>query len=135
MRYFYSCLLCVLLLVSPLSAQNNHIEKYGNDRFSIETQFFMGTYLDPSANIKEIDPNAPVGLNLGIEFPSSRQRPWQQYLNDPTVGLGITSINLGNDVMGEGIAMYPYILLNVFRKEHFNVNIKLASGLIAVNGH
>ena len=135
MQYLYSCLLCVLLLVSPLSAQNNHIEKYGNDRFSIKTQFFMGTYLDPSSNIKEIDPNAPVGLNLGIEFPSSRQRPWQQYLNDPTVGLGITSINLGNDVMGEGIAMYPYILLNVFRKEHFNVNIKLASGLIAVNGH
>ncbi len=73
MRYLYSCLLCVCYyLYPPPSAQNNHIEKSGNDRFSIKTQFFMGTYLDPSVNIKDIDPNAPVGLNLGIEFPSSR---------------------------------------------------------------
>lgn len=115
------------------SAQNHH--KEGNDRFSIKTQLFMGGYLDAPSNIVEIDPNSPTGLNIGIEFPSSRQRPWQQYLNDPTVGLGATYINFGNDVMGEGIAMYPYILLNALRTSHFQVKIKLASGLIAVNGH
>jgi hypothetical protein len=95
----------------------------------------MGTYLDPSGNIKDIDPNAPTGLNLGIEFPSSRQRPWQQYLDDPTVGLGMSYYNLGNDVMGEGIAMYPYILINMVRTRHFQISVKLAAGLTAVNGH
>lgn len=135
MKYIYSCLLCALLSVSSLSAQNNHIEKHVNDRFAVKTQFFMGTYLDPSSNIKDIDPNAPTGLNLGIEFPSSRQRPWQQYLDDPTVGLGMSYYNLGNDVMGEGIAMYPYILINVVRTRHFQVSVKLAAGLTAVNGH
>ena len=95
----------------------------------------MGLYLDPSSNIEEIDPNAPAGLNFGIEFPSSRQRPWQQYLNDPTVGLGVTYLNLGNDVMGEGLALYPYIMLNALRTDFLHVKIKLASGLVAINGH
>ncbi len=95
----------------------------------------MGLYLDPSSNIEEIDPNAPAGLNFGVEFPSSRQRPWQQYLNDPTVGLGVTYLNLGNDVMGEGLALYPYIMLNALRTDFLHVKIKLASGLVAINGH
>jgi len=95
----------------------------------------MGLYLDPSSNIEEIDPNAPAGINFGVEFPSSRQRPWQQYLNDPTVGLGVTYLNLGNDVMGEGLALYPYIMLNALSTDFLHVKIKLASGLVAINGH
>ena len=117
------------------AAQNRHTEAEGNDRFSIKIQPFMGLYLDPSSNIEEIDPNAPAGLNFGVEFPSSRQRPWQQYLNDPTVGLGVTYLNLGNDVMGEGLALYPYIMLNALRTDFLHVKIKLASGLVAINGH
>ena len=70
--FIFVFIVCAITCIPPPSAQNNHIEKSGNDRFSIKTQFFMGTYLDPSVNIKDIDPNAPVGLNLGIEFPSSR---------------------------------------------------------------
>lgn len=117
------------------TAQSYKDAKIGNDRFSIKTQGFMGMYLDPSSNILDIDPNSPSGLNFGIEFPSSRQRPWQQYLNDPTVGLGVSYLNLGNDTMGEGLAMYPYILINILRREHFNPKLKVASGLVAVNGH
>lgn len=127
--------LIALLSTTLLSAQNIQQDNSGNDTFSIKSQVFMGGYISPSSNIKDIDPNAPAGLNIGIEFPSTRQHPWQQYLNDPTVGLGIAYLNLGNDVMGSGIAMYPYILLNAFRKEHFHLNLKLASGLVAVNGH
>ena len=125
----------VMLGLNPVNAQKNHLPKTGNDRFSIKIQPFMGGYLDPSGNIVDIDPNAPTGLNIGVEFPSSRQRPWQQYLNDPTVGLGMTYMNLGNDVMGEGVAIYPYIMLPAVRLKHFQMHIKLASGLIAVNGH
>ena len=135
MRRLYSLLLMTVLSTCALSAQNLSSEKICNDRFSIKTQAFMGGYLDPSTNLKNIDPNAPTGLNLGIEFPSSRQRPWQQYLNDPTAGLGVSYLNFGNDVMGEGLAMYPYILLNALRTDHFHARIKLASGLVAVNGH
>lgn len=128
-------LTAAFLCALTVSAQESKTGALGNDRFSVRTQVYMGRYLSPSGNIEDIDPNAPTGLNLGIEFPSSRQRPWQQYLNDPTVGLGISWFNLGNDVMGEGIAMYPYIMLNALRLEKMHVKIKLAAGLTAVNGH
>ena len=131
----------IMIVVAALSfahfspARDVKAVHMGNDAFSVKAQAFMGTYLDPSGNIVDIDPNAPTGLNFGVEFPSSRQRPWQQYLNDPTVGLGLTYMNLGNDVMGEGLAIYPYIMLNVLRVPHFHAKIKLASGLAALNGH
>ena len=40
----------------------------GNDAFSVKAQAFMGTYLDPSGNIVDIDPNAPTGLNSVWSF-------------------------------------------------------------------
>lgn len=125
----------LLVVTGVLSAQDSRSAETGNDRFSFKTQIYMGQYLSPSGNIQEIDPNAPSGLNFGVEFPSSQQRPWQQYLNDPTVGLGISYLNLGNDLMGEAVALYPYILLNAWRTDHFQLRLKLASGLTAVSGH
>ena len=128
-------MLLLMTAAFSLCASAQERQKEGNDRFSIKAQAFMGGYIDAPSNIVDIDPNSPTGVNIGIEFPSSRQRPWQQYLNDPTVGLGMTYLNFGNDVMGEGIAMCPYILLNALRTPHFSVKVKLASGLVAVNGH
>ena len=90
MRQFCFVLLAVVLSVMSASAQTVSTYKTGNDRFSFKVQPSVGMYLDPSGNIQDLDPNAPTAINFGIEFPSSRQRPWQQYLNDPTVGLGVS---------------------------------------------
>ena len=128
-------MLTTLLFAGAASAQSNRHNKIGNDRFAIKLQPFMGGYLMASSNLKEINPNGPVGINFGIEFPSTRQRPWQQYLNDPTVGLGISYIDFGAKTMGKGIAMYPYIMINGFRSEHFHLKVKLGSGLLALNEH
>ena len=128
-------MLTTLLCVGAASAQSNRHNKIGNDRFAIKLQPFMGGYLMASSNLKEINPNGPVGINFGIEFPSTRQRPWQQYLNDPTVGLGISYIDFGAKTMGKGVAMYPYIMINGVRSEHFHLKVKLGSGLLALNEH
>lgn len=129
-------LVVFIVFASDLSvAQNSRFEESGNDRFSFRVQSVMGQYLGPSGNIVEIDPNAPTGLNFGIEYPSARQRPWQQYLNDPTVGLGMSYLNLGNDVMGEAVALYPYIMIDALDTDYFQLRLKVAAGLTAVNGH
>lgn len=129
-------LVVFIVFASDLSvAQNSRFEESGNDGFSFRVQSVMGQYLGPSGNIVEIDPNAPTGLNFGIEYPSARQRPWQQYLNDPTVGLGMSYLNLGNDVMGEAVALYPYIMIDALDTDYFQLRLKVAAGLTAVNGH
>lgn len=135
MRHFSCLLLAALLFSISLSAQNLPSYKTGNDRFSVKVQGTVGMYLDPSSNIEDINPSAPTALNFGVEFPSSRQRPWQQYLNDPAVGLGMSYLNLGNDTMGSGVALYPYISIYGFRSRFVNAKLNIAAGLVAVNGH
>ena len=111
------------------------IEQTGNDRFSIKAQYVMGFYIDKHSNLELHDPSAPTGIMLGFEFPSTQQRPWQQYLMNPTVGLGMTYLNLGDEMLGHAIAFYPYILLNCLRTQHFAIEMKLAAGLAAVSEH
>ena len=135
MRYLSLLLLMTVLFTNHASAQTAENTKTGNDRFSVKTQAFMGFYIDQSRNLQNIHPNAPTGLNLGIEFPSSQQSPWLQYHNNPTYGMGLSYIDFGADVMGHAIAVYPYIMLNIARLRHFEAKFKLATGLGVVSRH
>ena len=135
MRRLTVVLVVVLFVFNYAAAQVSKKSNTGFDKFTIKTQAFMGSYLDPSGNIQDINPNAPMGLNLGVEFPSNGQRPWQQYLNDPTVGVGLSYLNLGNDGMGDGMAMYPYIRIYGFRSKYLDASLKVAAGLVVMNGH
>lgn len=106
MKHCFVLLAAVIFMVGVVGAAEPHkFDKVGNDRFSIKVEPFIGAYLMQSGNMKDIDPNPPSGIHFGIEFPSSQQRPWQQYLNNPTVGLGISYIDLGDKVMGKAISM------------------------------
>lgn len=134
-RYFVWLLMTLLVIDVAMAKRPEEYNKIGNDRFSIKVQPFMGGYLMKSGNMEEINPNGPAGIHLGVEFPSLQQRPWQQYLNNPTVGLGISYIDLGDKLMGKAISMYPYILINGVRVEHFNLKVKIGSGLAAVSEH
>ena len=129
-------LLSIVLSATFAIAENQTANKFtqtGNDRFTIKAQYLMGFYVDTKPHMAKLDPSNPTGISLGIEFPSSQQRPWQQYLLNPTVGLGITYLDLGSDILGQAIAMYPYIMLNCIRTQHFEMKVKLAPGLAAVN--
>lgn len=129
-------LLSIIILLSNFTfAKNAPLQKAGNDRFSIKAQYVMGFYIDKHSNLKLHDPSAPTGIMLGFEFPSTQQRPWQQYLMNPTVGLGMTYLDLGDEMLGHAIAFYPYILLNCLRTQHFAMEVKLAAGLAAVSEH
>lgn len=120
---------------SKNTVRNSRFLHTGNDRFSIKAQYLMGFYVDKHSNMTADMPSAPTGIILGMEFPSSQQRPWQQYLMNPTVGLGMTYLNLGSERYGHALALYPYIMLNCVRTQHFEMKIKLASGLAMVNEH
>lgn len=126
MKRFLLLVLGAVLFSNIASAQNF---KTGNDRFSLKVQPFVGGYLSPNGNLEAINPSAPAGLNFGFEFPSNQQRPWQQYLNNSTLGVGVSYIDLGDKVMGKAVSVYPYIMINCLRTKHFEIGIKLASGL------
>ena len=126
MKKFFFLVFFALTLANVTFAQNL---KTGNDRFSLKVQPFVGTYLSPNGNLEMHDPAAPAGLNFGFELPSNQQQPWQQYLNNSTLGVGVSYVDLGHRRMGSAISIYPYIMLNCLRTKYFEIGLKLASGL------
>lgn len=117
------------------SAQESSLKNAFSGKYAIKVQPFTGSYLDQNSHFEKFRPFAPKGINLGLEFPSSQQLPWQQYLNNPTVGLGMSLIDFGHEMVGESVAMYPYILIPAIRNNYFNLSFKIAAGLGVVTEH
>ena len=109
-------LLTLLLLLVSLSvyAENAQVEKPSNGRtpFSLKAYPFRGSYLVNPTHYSKFGPIYPAGVHLGMELPSQGQKPWQQYLGDPTVGLGLTWMDLGHEMLGHSVILYPYILFD-----------------------
>lgn len=131
MRRISLFFLMVILFTTFGAAQNSQL---GNDRFAIKVQPFFGTYLDKNNHhFEKLGLVNLSGMNLGIEFPSDQQRPWQQYLNNSTLGIGLSVIDWNSEYLGQTIAMYPYLLIPAVRTEKFQFNFKIAGGLGYVN--
>ena len=130
-RLFSIVLLAIISVTSALAAPKNII---GNDRFSIKAQAFYGSYLDKNNHhFEKLGLENLSGVNLGVEFPSEQQRPWQQYLNNSTLGVGLSIIDWNSVYMGKAVAMYPYLLIPAVRNQRFQFNVKIAAGLGVVS--
>ena len=119
MRRFLVLLLMAVTFSNVALAQN----------YSIKAYAVRGAYLDKNHHFTKFGGIYPTGVNLGLEFPSAQQKPWQSYLNNPTVGVGLSGYDFGNEILGNCLAVYPYILLDAIDTEYFQMRFKLAGGL------
>lgn len=137
MKRIFASFLTILLFVSSASAQTPHGEKSDSTKFpfSIKALAFRGSYLDSNTHFDKFQPFHPAGVHLGLELPSLQQRPWQEYLGNPTIGVGLSWLDFGHDMVGMSIAAYPYILLDAVNTDVMNVKLKFAGGLAYVTEH
>lgn len=138
MKRFSLIALLGLLFATSVLAQGNLTEKTDDNGmpFSIKAYPFRGMYLDAkSTHFEKFGAIHPAGVHMGLEFPSLQQRPWQQYLCNPTVGVGVSWLDFGHDMLGHGVAVYPYILLDAIDTEHFQMRFKVAGGIGVVTEH
>lgn len=135
MRRLLSFILLAFVLAGPVSAQDTAADNGGKNRFSIKSYAFRGTYLDSGTHFEKFGAAAPAGVNLGLEFPSQQQYPWQQYLNNATVGIGLSWMDMGHKMLGHSFAVYPYILLNAIDTDFFQMRFKVAGGIAGVTEH
>ena len=133
-RVLITVLTSLLFALSAL-AQNPAADTGGKFPFSIKAYPFRGTYLDSGSHWDKFGDAAPAGVNLGFELPSQQQYPWQQYLNNATVGLGLSWMDLGHQMLGHTVAIYPYILLNAIDTDYFQMKFKVAGGIAGVTEH
>lgn len=138
-RQMRRLILAVAVMVAgSFAAQSAYAENAADGKFpfSIKAYALRGMYLDKNTHFEKFGPaNYPAGINLGFELPSTQQRPWQQYLGNPTAGVGVTWMDLGHKMLGHTVAVYPYILLDAIDTEHFQMRFKIAGGLACVTEH
>lgn len=137
MKRVFASLLIMISVAGSAFAQSVPEEKTDSGKFpfSIKAYPFRGTYLDSGRHWDKFGGAYPAGVNLGFELPSQQQRPWQQYLNNATVGVGLSWLDFGHEMLGHSFAVYPYILLNAIDSDHFQMRFKVAGGLAAVTEH
>lgn len=143
MKRIATILFFTLLFAGSLFANNVQTKESDDNRFpfSIKAYPFRGMYLDKNSHYTKFGPIFPAGVHMGLEFPSLQQRPWQQYLGNPTVGIGLSWLDFGKSYepgaakLGMGIAVYPYILLDAIDSEHFQMRFKVAGGAGFVSEH
>ena len=104
------------------------------ETFVFKAQMIGGKVVPISKTLKSINPNLTLGGELAVEFPSWNEYPWQQYLNKPTLGVGFVGLDLGNNkILGQSFAVYPYILIDIVKLPHFELNWKAGTGLSFFN--
>lgn len=137
MKRILSLLLTSLLFVNSVFAQNVTVEKTDTTKFpfAIKAYPFRGMYLDKNTHFEKFGAISPAGVHMGLELPSQQQFPWQQYLGNPTVGVGVSWLDFGHDMLGMGFALYPYILLNAIDTPYFQMRFKVAGGAAIVTEH
>ena len=102
--------------------------------FVFKTQMIGGEIIPINSNLKKMSPNSSLGGELAIEFPSWNQYPWQQYLGNPTLGVGFIGLDLGNSkILGQAFALYPYLLIDIVNTPHFELKWKVGAGLSFFN--
>lgn len=138
-------LLISVLYPSVLSAQFKNDEWVGRNAYSdydtkhkerippqylIKANFIAGYILPLTTNLKNTAQPPVLGGELCLEFPSWGVYPWQQYLGDPSVGVAVSALDLGNrDILGQMIATYPYVLINCAKGKYVQLQYKLGVGL------
>ena len=144
MKRFILLMLTLSVSFNSIFAQSASVEsntENGNFPFAIKAYPFRGMYLDKNTHFEKFGAINPAGVHMGFELPSTQQRPWQQYLGNPTVGVGLSWLhfgeptNTGTAKLGMGVAIYPYILLDAIDTEYFQMRFKVAGGLGLVSEH
>lgn len=126
MRNFLITLLLVLGVATMLYSQP--------ETFVFKAQVIGGQIIPTNKTLKSINPDLTLGGEIAIEFPSWGEYPWQQYLGKPTLGVGFVGLNLGDhNILGQSFALYPYLLIDIVKLPHFELNWKVGAGLSFFN--
>lgn len=74
------------------------------------------------------------GAEIGLEYPTNGSKNYHHFFNVPTVGVGLTYLNLGNDAkLGSILALYPYANIPIFRTKALDFNFNIGVGACYAN--
>lgn len=119
------CVFC--LVVSGVSAQT-----WSN--YKIKAEYMYGTILKHNKHLENLVKGPSMGGEIAVEFQTMGEQAWHQYLNFPEIGAGLVFMDFSNsEMLGQGLALYPYMNIPLIRTDYFKLNLKPGAGLSFLN--
>ena len=119
------CFFC--LVVSEMSAQT-----WKNYKFKAE--YMYGSILKHNKHLENLVQGPSLGGEIAVEFQTMGEQAWHQYLNFPEIGAGLVFMDFSNPKMlGQGVALYPYMNIPLIRTDYFKLNMKPGTGVSFLN--
>ena len=102
--------------------------------YKIKAEYMYGTILKHNKHLNNLVHGPSMGGEIAIEFQTMGEQAWHQYLNFPEIGVGLVFQDFNNlKMLGQGIALYPYMNLSIIRTDYFKLNLKPGAGVSFLN--
>ena len=102
--------------------------------YKIKAQYMQGSIFAHNERAGNLIQGPVRGGTLAIEFQTMGERAWHQFLNFPEIGAGLVFMDFGNpQMLGQGIALYPYMNIPLIRTNFFRLNLKPGAGVSFLN--
>ena len=93
-----------------------------------------GTIMKHNRHLENLVLGPARGGEIAIEFQTMGEKTWHQFLNFPEIGAGLLFMDFSNPTMlGQGIALYPYMNVPLIRTDFFRLNLKPGAGVSFLN--
>jgi hypothetical protein len=119
-----------IIIVSFLLSMFMGVYSQNADNLSYKVESQYGLILKHTKHLKNLVKGPVNGVDAGFEWQTTGEKPWQEFLNFPIVGIGGSFVDLSNpDTLGKVIALYPYIKIPVIRNSFLNIYVKAGTGV------
>jgi hypothetical protein len=71
----------------------------------------------------------PKGLEVNLQFQTTGKQPWHREYQYPRIGVSMIWFEYGNPIIGQSLAISPYISKSFYRSEKREFNFRLGTGL------
>ena len=121
-------IICLVLTTCLFSQAQTNIN------YQIKGEYIYGTILKHTVHLENLIKGPVQGGELDIEWKTMGEKPWHQYYNFPTVGVGLVGLDLGNpEMLGQLLAVYPYLNFKLIETDFFKLKLKAGAGMSFLN--
>lgn len=102
--------------------------------YQIKGEYIYGNILKHTVHLENLIKDPVRGGELAIEWKTMGEKPWHQYYNFPTIGVGLVGLDLGNpEMLGQLLAVYPYLNFKLIETNFFKLKLKAGAGMSFIN--
>jgi len=98
--------------------------------YEFKAEYIYGNILKHTKHLENLVKGPVTGGEFAIEWQTMGEKPWNQFLGFPKIGIGGVFMNLSNpDTLGNLFAIYPYLDIPVLKTSFINLYIKPGVGI------